>query len=320
MPYELLGAAGLTAEARTTYARALIMRARPMFVHAGHGKKASIPRNGGNNLQWRRLEARVGITTALTEGTPGAITQITFISVTGTLDQYGQYTPISDVAMLQSIDDVVAEATEMYGETMGDTIDLVARAAMTGGTTIQYRGTRGSRGDLRSGDVINYAEAREVVDTLRRNNAKPFGDGLFLGIMHPDTERDMFADADILLAFQHALGGGQQQLIKGRVGDFYGVRWLVSSNGRIFASAGLSGADVYATLVFGQEWYGELDYAAKDPLSIAEVIVKPIGSAGTDDPLNQRATIGWKTAFSAVILDQAFGVRLEHLTTRSTAA
>jgi N4-gp56 family major capsid protein len=41
-------------------------------------------------------------------------------------------------------------------------------------------------------------------------------------------------------------------------------------------------------------------------------IVKPLGSAGTADPLEQRATSGWKATFVAKILNDAFLVRVEH--------
>ena len=41
------------------------------------------------------------------------------------------------------------------------------------------------------------------------------------------------------------------------------------------------------------------------------MIVKPKGSAGSADPLNQRSTVGWKATKTACILTQAFMVRVE---------
>ena len=43
----------------------------------------------------------------------------------------------------------------------------------------------------------------------------------------------------------------------------------------------------------------------------AKIIVKPLGSGGTDDPLNQRATIGWKAMFTAVRLNELGICRVE---------
>ena len=42
-----------------------------------------------------------------------------------------------------------------------------------------------------------------------------------------------------------------------------------------------------------------------------EVIVKPKGSAGTADPLNQRSTVGWKATKTAEILSEEYMIRVE---------
>jgi len=41
-------------------------------------------------------------------------------------------------------------------------------------------------------------------------------------------------------------------------------------------------------------------------------IVKKMGSAGTEDPLDQRATSGWKVATTCKILNDDFLHRIEH--------
>lgn len=42
-----------------------------------------------------------------------------------------------------------------------------------------------------------------------------------------------------------------------------------------------------------------------------QTIVKQLGSAGTADPLNQRATAGWKLMKTAVRLVEEYMVRIE---------
>ena len=96
----------------------------------------------------------------------------------------------------------------------------------------------------------------------------------------------------------------------------FGIRIYTTSLCRIFASLGLSGADVYGTLVFGDQWYGTINLE-KLP---AKVIVKDRGSSGTSDPLDQLASVGWKSAHAAVVLNQVLGVRLEHATSSKNAA
>ena len=43
------------------------------------------------------------------------------------------------------------------------------------------------------------------------------------------------------------------------------------------------------------------------------MIIKPVGSSGATDPLNQRGTVAWKVKGVAyTILQDDFGVRIEH--------
>lgn len=68
-----------------------------------------------------------------------------------------------------------------------------------------------------------------------------------------------------------------------------------------------SGRDIYSTLVFGQNAYGVTQVEDGGLQSI----VKQKGSAGTSDPLDQRATVGWKATQTAEILSNEFLVRIE---------
>ena len=71
--------------------------------------------------------------------------------------------------------------------------------------------------------------------------------------------------------------------------------------------AGAEGVDVYATLLFGENAYGTTSLANGG----LEHIVKQLGSAGSSDPLNQRATVGWKATKVTVRLVEAFMIRIE---------
>ncbi|MDD3244358.1 MAG: N4-gp56 family major capsid protein [Eubacteriales bacterium] len=76
------------------------------------------------------------------------------------------------------------------------------------------------------------------------------------------------------------------------------------------AAAGKSGASVASTLVVGRDAYGVVDI---EGCGNARSIVKPAGSGGTSDPLEQISTVGWKVdAFAASILQQSWMIRIEH--------
>ena len=75
--------------------------------------------------------------------------------------------------------------------------------------------------------------------------------------------------------------------------------------------AGAQGRDVYATLVLGADGYGTTEITGGG----LEHIVKQLGSAGTGDPLNQRASVGWKATKVAVRLDDSAIRRIETCST-----
>lgn len=79
--------------------------------------------------------------------------------------------------------------------------------------------------------------------------------------------------------------------------------------------AGCEGRDVYATLIFGANAYGTTEIKGGG----LEHIVKQLGSGGTNDPLNQRATVGWKATKSAVRLVEGYMIRIETASSFSTS-
>ncbi|MBQ3507923.1 MAG: N4-gp56 family major capsid protein [Clostridia bacterium] len=80
--------------------------------------------------------------------------------------------------------------------------------------------------------------------------------------------------------------------------------------------AGAEGRDVYATLILGDNAYGTTQLGGEG----LQHIVKQLGSAGTSDPLNQRATVGWKANKVTVRLVEAFMVRIETASTFESGA
>ena len=75
--------------------------------------------------------------------------------------------------------------------------------------------------------------------------------------------------------------------------------------------AAANGADVYSTLIIADDAYGTTKVSGGG----LEHIVKPLGSGGSSDPLNQRATVGWKATKTAKILVQQYLVRIESTAT-----
>lgn len=79
---------------------------------------------------------------------------------------------------------------------------------------------------------------------------------------------------------------------------------------------GANGRDVYSTLILGADAYGVTQITGGG----LQHIVKQLGSAGTADPINQRATVGWKATKTAERLVEQYMVRIESASTFEAGA
>lgn len=309
MAVGLRGGVTLANEDRTTYLRAMIQRAKANLIWSEYGDKEFIPANGGLTAQWRLYKRISASTTQLTEGTYNAEVAITVIVVNASVAQYGQFYRMTEVAAAQSIDDVRSEGADALGTAMGESYDQLVRNIYVGGTTVQYAGTAGSRGALTSGMRFTAAEIREARTTLIKNGAP----APYVCIMEPDQEQDLWADSTFANAIQYAgTRGDSNPFFTGTLPNYLGVTLRVSNillTTKSYASLGLSGADVYAAVVFSRDAaVGLVDLSA---LRAQEIYHEPGSGGATTDPLNQTWSQGYKFAFAGARKDETFLVRVE---------
>jgi len=74
--------------------------------------------------------------------------------------------------------------------------------------------------------------------------------------------------------------------------------------------AGKDGSAIYCTMLLAKGAYSTTSIKGLG----LQHIFKQLGSAGSSDPLNQRATIGWKMTKAAVRKVEEYMVRIEHST------
>lgn len=295
----------LTAEQKTFYERALLSRLVPNLVYAKWGQKKSAPKREGDTINFRRFNSLAAATTPLTEGVTPAGSSLSVATVTATVKQYGDFVEVSDKLDLVGIDPVVTEAVEMLGEQAGLTFDSVVRDVLCAGTNVQYANGRTARNLITASDILTGTEIKKAVRTLRRANVKPVDGKFYIGIIGPDVEYDLMADNMWQDVSKYSAA---EQIFEGEIGRLYGVRFVRTGNPKKYAGAGSGGIDVHATLILGAEAYGIVDIAGS---SKPETIIKDFGSAGTADPLDQRATVGWKALFECVRLQELAILRIE---------
>ena len=242
-------------------------------------------------------------TTPLTEGVTPDGKKLDWATVTATVSQYGDYVTTSDMLDMTAIDNNITEAGRVLGDQAGISLDGVVREILNAGTNVQYGdGSKTSRSAITDTDVMTVAAVKRAVTTLKRMNAKKIN-GDYVAIIHPDVAYDLMNDTK----WEAVATYNPKNLYAGEIGRLYGVRFVETSEAKIFEKAGASSIDVYSTLFLGADAYGTTSIDGGG----LEMIVKPKGSAGSADPLNQRSTVGWKATKTACILTQAFMVRVE---------
>lgn len=301
------------------YDRTLLYRAVAYFAHTKFAQVRDIPRNGGTNtIKFRRYGNLTAATTALSEGITPAGSSLSVTDITATVAQYGDYITVTDVVDYESKDPVLIEAAEILGDQAGDTLDQLTRDVLAAGTVVTYVG-QSSRGAITTSDLITATEVRKAVRTLKNAKARRITrminastgiatepvSAAYIGIVHPDTTYDLQDETGWVPVEKYS---STMKVMENEVGKLNDVRFVETTNAKIFTGAGASSIDVYATVIMGMDAYGITRISGES----LKNIVKPLGSAGTADPLDQRATSGWKATFVAKILNDSFMVRLEH--------
>ena len=308
---------GLTNEMKTFYSDYLIDMAEPELVHDQFGQKHPIPKNGGKTIEFRKYDPLPKALTPLTEGVTPDGQKISMGVVTATVKQYGGFVELSDILLLTAIDNNLVQATKLLGSQAGRTLDTITREVLNGGTNVQYaEGQVTSRGELSYTDAENNMNltvdaVRKAVRFLKVMNA-PRINGYYAGIIHPDCSYDLMSDPKWVNVKTYADPEG---IYEGEIGRIEGVRFVETSEAKVFTGEGAAGRDVYSTLILGSDAYGVTEIAGGG----LQHIVKQLGSAGTADPLDQRATAGWKATKVAERLVEPYMIRIETTSTFTAA-
>ena len=313
------GAAGMTAEMKTYYEKTLLDLAEPALVHDQFGDSYPIPANNGKTIEFRKYDALPKATTPLTEGVTPAGQALNVTTVTAEVHQYGGWVPLTDMLDLTAIDNNIVQATNVLASQGGRTMDTIVRDILNGGTNVIYApkiGTGGaetavtSRADLDATAQLTVDLIDQAVALLQTQNADTIGDS-FVAIVHPHTSYDIRKDPNWIEAHKYA---APEEIFNGEIGKINNVRFVVSSEAKVWKGDGCpAGLAVYSTLVLGAHAYATTELEGGG----MQHIVKQLGYG--DDPLNQRASVGWKATKTAERLSEQYMVRIESCSARYSA-
>jgi N4-gp56 family major capsid protein len=311
------------------YDRNLLERALPALIHSKFAQIRPLPKNSGTRINFRRYGSLAVNTTPLTEGVTPTGKKLTSTDIYANVKQYGDFITISDWVSMTGLDPLLIEGGEILSEQMGLSVDSLDRDVYIAGTNVRYAAGVTARASVAT--AVAVSDVKSAIRTLEGANAKKIRSMVaggakvgtrpiapaFYGITHTSCRQDYEALPGFTKVEEYA---SQKDIMEEEIGSWGNLRILVTTNSKIWLAGGVAvgstglvasdstNIDVYSTLIFAANAVGSI------PLQQGNVknIIKKMGSAGTEDPLDQRATSGWKVASVAKILNDDFLLRIEH--------
>lgn len=300
--------AAVAADLRAYFSKRLLDITGKDAVLSDAAYREKIPKGSGKSIDFTQYARLATPGAVLTDGVTPSDTALAPTKVSATIDQWGAYVTLSDLAELTVEHPIVDETTMLLGEQATETTEKAINTVLVAGTNVQYANSRASRATVTITDVITTTELRKAVKGLKSAGVRKINAGDKFDNNTTDTGKYyvLYVDSSVAMdiiadpEFRAANTLETSSLKAGKIiGLWYGVM-VVESN--VIPSIA-STATVHTSYLIGRNAYAVTD--------LQEIATYVEGPGGTNDPLNQRRTIGWKAGFKAVILNNSFMVRIE---------
>lgn len=310
-------------------AKEFLERAVPFLVIEKFGQAKPLPANSSKTMVFRRYNAISATPNVLVEGVTPTGKQLTSTDVTVTLEQLGDRVVITDVILDTHEDPVFREAQDVLGEQAGQMVEIARFGVIKAGTNV-YRANGTVRTDINS--PITLGLQRKVTRYLKRQMGKKITSVVkstpaygtqsvapsYIALCHSDCESDIRNMPGFVPVENYGSGMTPYETEIGKVED---VRYIYSTifepwadGGGAYAGSGTAMlsttgtlSDVYPILFLAKNAYGIVPLKGANAITPMVVNPKPSDS----DPLAQRGHVAWKSMQKAVILNDAWMVRVE---------
>jgi len=286
------------------YDRLLLKMLRQMeFHYSKYAVEKSLPKNFGDTINWRRFNKLAVTKNALVEGETPSGQTVSGTSVTAVIAQYGNVMYFTDIVELQQLDKIKQEYTVELGFQAKESLDEIVRDALVAEGSVYFAGGVATSALLDAAADSSASSAVPTIDDFRRivlGMKKDFiggnrkAGGKYVALVSPEVMAQLFEDTRVQNFMDY--GRSNAMFSDGMVVDMFGIRFEEVLNAPQFTEGGHI---MNISTVIGEEAYAitKLEGAG------LRVISKGLGSAGVEDPLDQRQSIGWKiTGFGVKVL------------------
>ena len=286
-------------------------RSQPMYDMIADVRSTAQTHNGAS-VQFNIYDNMAQATSALTEASDVTAVALGDSTVVVTLAEYGNAVITTAKLRGTSFLNVDADAANIIGYNMVDSIDKLVSNVANGGTNVIYaQGSAGSRPASRvavsDANTFGAQEGRQAVAELRTASAPGFENGNYIGLVHPDVSYDLREQTAVTDVIQYQIRQEGAAVRNGSIGVFGGIEWIENPRAPILDDAGATGTtNVYQTLVAGRQALAKAFSRAPGFGEDPSVVFGPV-----TDTLRRFHPVGWYHLVGHAIFRQAALQRIE---------
>ena len=286
-------------------------RSQPMYDMIADVRSTAQTHNGAS-VQFNIYDNMAQATSALTEASDVTAVALGDSTVVVTLAEYGNAVITTAKLRGTSFLNVDADAANIIGYNMVDSVDkLVSNVANAGTNVIYAQGSAGSRPASRvavsDANTFGAQEGRQAVAELRTASAPGFDNGNYIGLVHPDVSYDLREQTAVTDVIQYQIRQEGAAVRNGSIGVFGGIEWIENPRAPILDDAGAtSTTNVYQTLVAGRQALAKAFSRAPGFGEDPSVVFGPV-----TDTLRRFHPVGWYHLVGHAIFRQAALQRIE---------
>lgn len=243
----------------------------------------------------------------LVEGIPPEGLKVSLVDFKCKVYQEGNFVPLTDKMLKYGIDKQLAITGKLLGKNAKRRMLALLKEVVFTGSNVRYAQAQASRAAVLSGTkTITVADLNAIKADFVRRGVEPI-DGKFIFVSSPEVIADLKnLDAVNKSWMDVEKYGDQSGIVNGEVGTFLGFRFIESNTIPVVDSY------IHLCIAFGKEAFGTLAINGESAGGDFQVIYHAPGSSGSNDPLNQKGSLGWKhDGFGARILREEAIVRYE---------
>jgi len=242
----------------------------------------------GSSVQFNIYNDLAQATSALTETSDVTAVALSDSTVTVTLAEYGNAVITTAKLRGTSFLNVDADAANIIGYNMANSIDNVVHDVLVAGSNVAYGGDATSTATLDATDNLDAGDIREAVANLRSDSAMPMMGNVYVGFIHPDVSFDLREDTAVTDIIQYQIRQDGGAVRAGSIGTFGGVDFIETPRLEITADGGSGTVDAYNTVICGKQALAKAHSRAAGFGSDPSVVFGPV-----TDTLRRFQPVGW---------------------------